>query len=125
MALASKAVDILGAVPLVEVPDPIVGWDPTSDVPPIRYAITSILVCNNATPNPAHEEDGITGFDLHIIKRGEARGTRNQVLNSLQLPAGETFTLDSEKIVLESGDKIDILGDSPTVLSATVSWMTV
>ena len=125
MALASKAVDILGSLPLVEVPDPEAGWDPTSDVPPIRYAITSILVCNNATPNSGHEEDGISGFDLYIIKRGEARGTRNQVINSLQLPAGETFTLDSEKIVLESGDKIDILGGSPTVLSATVSWMTV
>lgn len=125
MALASKAVDILGATPLVEVPDPIIGWDPTSDVPPIRYAITSILVCNNATPNPIHEEDGITGFDLYIIKRGEARGKRNQIINALQLPAGETFTFDSEKIVLESGDKIDIIGESPTVLSATVSWMTV
>jgi hypothetical protein len=125
MALASKAVDILGATPLVEVPDPIVGWDPTSNVPPIRYAITSILVCNNFTPDPVGTDEGITGFDLYIIKRGEARGTRNQILNSLQLPAGETFTLDSEKIVLESGDKIDILGESPTVLSATVSWMTV
>ena len=50
MALASKAVDILGSTSLVEVPDPIVGWDPSSDVPPVRYAITSIMVCNNSTP---------------------------------------------------------------------------
>ena len=126
MALASKDVEELGSTPLVEVPDPIVGWDPTSDVPPIRYAITSILVCNNFTPDPVGTDEGITNFDLYIIKRGEARGNKNLVLNQLQLPAGETFTLDSEKIVLESGDRIDILAaNSPDVLSATVSWMTV
>ena len=125
MALASKAVDILGSTSLVEVPDPIVGWDPSSDVPPVRYAITSIMVCNNSTPNPSHEEDGVTGFDLFIIKRGEARGPKNQIINAVQLPAGETFTFDSEKIVLESGDKIDVLGESPTNLSATASWMVV
>ena len=64
-------------------------------------------------------------FDLFIIKRGEARGPKNQIINAVQLPAGETFTFDSEKIVLESGDKIDVLGESPTNLSATASWMVV
>ena len=127
MALASKDVDVLGSTPLVEVPDPVIGWDPTSDVPPIRYAITSILVCNNFDPTVDYMDgfEGLNTFDLYIIKRGEARGNRNRVINTLELPPGETFTFDSEKIVLESGDKIDILGESPTVLSATVSWMTV
>ena len=90
-----------------------------------RYAITTIMVCNTWVPNPVHEEDGITNFDLHLVKRDEPKSDTNKIINALQLPAGETFTLDSEKIVLESGDKIDILGESPTVLSATVSWMTV
>ena len=36
----------------------------------------------------------------------------------LVLPAGETFTFDSEKIVLETGDKIVALGESPNKLSS-------
>jgi hypothetical protein len=47
------------------------------------------------------------------------------VINVLELPAGETFTFDSEKIILESGDRIVIVGDSPTTLSATVSYLEV
>ena len=46
-------------------------------------------------------------------------------LKNLILPAGETFTFDSEKVVLEAGDKIVVLGESPTNLSATVSFLEV
>lgn len=115
---------------LIQVPDPykaIGTWDPLdpNDPPARRFAITNILVCNNEAPNLAHEEAGTTNFDLHVVKRNEAKGDINKIINALQLPAGETFTLDSEKIVLESGDRIVIVGDSPTNLSATVSWLEV
>jgi len=115
---------------LVQVPDPYVEigtWDPLdpNSPPAKRFAITNILVCNNWTPNPLHEEDGISNFDLHVVKRNFAKSDENKIINTLQLPAGETFTFDSEKIILESGDRIIIVGDSPTNLSATVSWLEV
>lgn len=90
-----------------------------------RYAITTILVCNTVTPNPIHEEDGQTVFDLHLVPQGQAIGDQNMIVRSLVLPAGETFTFDSEKIVLEEGDYINIAGESPAVLSATVSYLEV
>jgi hypothetical protein len=90
-----------------------------------RYAITTILVCNTWTPNPGHEEDGQTNFDLHFVPDGQAKGNVNMVVRNLILPAGETFTFDSEKIILEEGDKIVLLGESPTNLSATVSYLEV
>jgi hypothetical protein len=90
-----------------------------------RYAITTILVCNTYTPNPIHDEDGQTVFDLHLVPQGQAIGDRNMVVRSLVLPAGETFTFDSEKIVLEEGDYINIAGESPTELAATVSYLEV
>ena len=49
----------------------------------------------------------------------------NLVVNKLPVPAGETVTFDSEKIILESGDKVVIVGESPTNLSATVSYLEV
>jgi len=125
MAISSVAVANTDT-DLILVPDPFVGWDPaTSDQPPVRYAITTIMVCNTWVPNPVHEEDGLTTFDMHLVKRDEPKSDTNKVINVLELPAGETFTFDSEKVVLESGDKIVIVGDSPTNLSATVSYLEV
>lgn len=90
-----------------------------------RYAITTILVCNTVTPNPIHDEDGLAVFDLHLVPSGQAIGDQNMVVRSLVLPAGETFTFDSEKIVLEEGDYVNIVGESPVVLSATISYLEV
>lgn len=115
---------------LLQVPDPYVpigNWDPLDPTAPpaIRYAITNIFVCNNESPNPIHEEAGTTNFDLHIVKRNLPKSNANKIINSLSVPAGETFTFDSEKIIMESGDRIVIVGDSPTNLSVTVSYLEV
>lgn len=90
-----------------------------------RYAITTVLVCNVWTPNPSHEEDGLTNFDMHLVKDGDPKSDTNMVVKGLQMPAGETFTFDSEKIILEEGDRIILSGESPTNLSATVSYLEV
>lgn len=90
-----------------------------------RYAITNILICNNEDINPVHEEAGLTVFDMHLVKNGDPVGLANMVLRSCPVPAGETFTFDSERVILEEGDRLVLLGESPTNLSATVSWMEV
>ena len=86
-----------------------------------RYAITNILVCNNAS-------SGSQTFDLHLIQNsGGSIGTMDnnitRVVNNLDLPSGETFTFDSEKIVLEAGDAVTFVGHSD--LSTTVSYLEV
>jgi len=90
-----------------------------------RYAITTIMVCNTWTPNPIDENDGLTNFDMHFVKNGQPKSNLNMVIRNLQLPAAETFTFDSEKVILEEGDRIILLGESPTNLSATVSYLEV
>lgn len=90
-----------------------------------RYAITTIMVCNTWVPNPGHEEDGETNFDMHFIKSGDPKSNLNMVIRSLILPAGETFTFDSEKVILDAGDKVVLLGESPTNLAATISYLEV
>jgi len=47
------------------------------------------------------------------------------VIKRLILPAGETFTFDSEKVILEAGDKVVLVGILPTNLSATISYLEV
>ena len=89
-----------------------------------RYAITNILVCNNDATDDA-------SFDLHFIPSGDPLDNAvTRVINGLTLPAGETFTFDSEKIVLGAGDKVAFVaspdaGGGNTDLSATVSYLEV
>jgi hypothetical protein len=77
------------------------------------YAITNILVCNNGLATAS--------FDLHLIPQsGSLDNNETRVINNLQLPAGETFTFDSEKIVLEEGDKISFVAE-PAVETTVVA----
>jgi len=99
-----------------------------------QYAITNILVCNTYDPNAADAGSNSASFDLHLIPSGEAlSNTVTCVVRELELPAGETFTFDSERIVLEAGDAVVIIGDPDlgggdaglTNLAATVSYLEV
>jgi hypothetical protein len=87
------------------------------------YAITNILVCNNGGADAS--------FDMHLIPQSSSLSNAvTRVINNLTLPAGETFTFDNEKIVLEVGDKIAFvaepdIGASLTNLAATVSYLEV
>jgi len=88
------------------------------------YAITNILVCNTSVSTAA-------SFKMYLVPDGDSVSDNvNMVVNSLELPPGETFTFDSERIVLEAGDKIvfDAAPDSgsgATTLAATVSYLEV
>ena len=87
------------------------------------YAITNILVCNTGTAD--------ANFDLHFIPSGDALNNKvTRVVNNLTLPGGETFTFDSERIVLEAGDKVSFvaspdIGANLTDLATTISYLEV
>jgi hypothetical protein len=88
------------------------------------YAITNILVCNTSTINSAN-------FTMHLIPNTDAKDIKvTSVVRELELPAGETFTFDSERIVLEAGDRLTFeagpdIGANLTDLAATVSYLEV
>ena len=64
-------------------------------------------------------------FDLHFVKQGNAIGNLNKVIGSMPMTAGETFTFDTEKIILEENDLVYALTTSPEVISATISYLEV
>lgn len=87
------------------------------------YAITNILVCNNGVATAL--------FDIHLIPQSTSLNNAvTRVINNLEIPAGETFTFDSERIVIEEGDRISFvaepdIGSGLTSLAATVSYLEV
>lgn len=87
-------------------------------------AVTNILVCNTDLANSA-------SFDMHLVPSGEPLDNKvTAVVRELELPAGETFTFDTERIVLEAGDSVRFvaqpdIGSGLTDLAATVSYLEV
>ena len=89
------------------------------------WAITTMLFCNTALPQDIYTDDGDTFLDLHLCKSGIPISNANKVLNNIPIPAGETFSFDTEKIILEAGDYIYASTTSPTEITATVSYIEV
>ncbi len=88
-----------------------------------KYAITAILVCNYAA-TAAEAND--SAFDMHIIQGvGGVKSNANKVLNSVAVPAQETFTMSMEKIILDEGDRIVLTSPTNDKLSATISYLEV
>lgn len=96
-----------------------------------NYAITTVIVCNTYTPDPSDPDLGESSFDLHLVPASEiiSAGTvagavadNNRIIKELTLKAGESYSFDSEKVILEEGDAVAVAGDS-AFLSATISYL--
>ena len=86
-------------------------------------AVTCIWVCNTATYDPLNPTTGLTYLDLHFVKTGDGITTTNLIVNQLPVPAGETVTFDTEKIILDNGDRVISSSAAPANLVATVSTL--
>jgi len=64
-----------------------------------------------------------------VPSTGSYSDTITSVVRRLSLPAGETFTFDTEKVVLEEGDSVVINGSASAGgtgrLACTVSYLRV
>ena len=85
-----------------------------------RYAVTAIMICNTEDPDPVDENAGTVSLDMHFIPAGEPKSTFNMVLNTLELRAGETFSFDTEKIILDAGDKVTMVA-TPEIVGTPLS----
>lgn len=99
-----------------------------------NYAITSIILCSTETPDPTGDFDAY--FSIHVRVNGAVANDSNKIVSSAELPASDTFTLDSEKMVLSAGDIIRVVNEgavnpnnnpipSSPNMTATISWLEV
>lgn len=91
-------------------------------------AITTVIVCNTATYNPASPTSGLTYLYLYAVPSGGSSSspdTNTTIVNKLPIPAGETVTFDQEKMVLGTGDMLVGKSESPANLVVTVSTLAV
>ena len=88
-------------------------------------AVTCIWVSNTAAYNPADPTANLTYLDVHFVKQGDGITTTNLIVNQLPVPAGETVTFDTEKIILDNGDRVVASSAAPANLVATISTISV
>ena len=88
-------------------------------------AVTTIMFCNTAAYDPLNPMDGLTLLDLHFVKNLQGVTTTNLVVNQIPIQAGETFTFDTEKIILSNGDRVVASSAAPANLVATISTLEV
>lgn len=86
------------------------------------YAVTSILITNVGPEDATGGED--SNFTLYAVT-GTYSSNASMIVNNALLPGAETFTLDTEKIVLGAGDFIRVAQSGANNLSVVVSYLEV
>lgn len=87
------------------------------------YALTVLLACNTAVPDPSDEDLNSDTLSVFVVPDGDSLGSNHLIVNRVQVRAGETFTLDTEKLILEEGDQILASTGTGTDLAVTISYV--
>lgn len=88
-------------------------------------AITTLIVSNVNTFNPASPTVGQSNLNLFIVPGGGTPNFANMIVSALPLPAGETFTFDNEKIVMGNGDTLVATAAAPVGIAANAVSLTI
>ena len=79
-------------------------------------AITTVIVCNTTASDKT--------VTLYAVPNGGSSGDGTMIVNTLNVPAGDTVSFDQEKMVLGTGDELRAIC-SASGLTATVSTLVV
>jgi hypothetical protein len=81
----------------------------------LTQAVTTMVFCNSVLYNPAATQDDTDQLTVYLVpssdvssfvSSGDSVRNKNLIINVLDIPPGETFTFESEKIILNAGDSI-------------------
>jgi hypothetical protein len=87
-------------------------------------AITCIVVCNLFQFDAENPAANTTNFYLYVTN-GTLPSDVNLIVNGLPITAGETLSLDQEKLVLANGDQLYAMADDNSTLVMTISTLAV
>ena len=77
-----------------------------------EFALTTMFFCN-------YSGSDVVLQSLNLVPSGGSAIVNNRIVHNLTIPAGETFTFDSEKIILSSGDFVSAVVDAAARLNVT------
>jgi len=77
-------------------------------------AITVINFCNTAASTD-------TAIDVYVVPSGDSADATTQIINQQSLVQQNSYIIDSEKYVLETGDAIYAAANDGSIVTAIVS----
>jgi hypothetical protein len=78
-------------------------------------AITCLIFCNTS-----NTDDEVT---VWVVPSTQPAGDANMIVKSMPLPAGETFSIDTERFILGDSDSIQAQATQDDLITATVSYV--
>ena len=88
-------------------------------------AITTMIICNINVFVDATPTANTAKFTLYAVPSGQSVGNTNMIVNAIPITAGETLSLDQEKLVLGNGDTLIAKSDTGSTLVMTISTLAV
>jgi hypothetical protein len=88
-------------------------------------AITVMLFCNLNTVDPEDHLAGQQFLDIFVVPDGESSSGINQIGNQIPIDAGDTFTFNTERLVLSPGDRIFAKTTNTNQVSVTISYVVI
>jgi hypothetical protein len=82
-----------------------------------QYAITSMFFCNTTNRD--------SSIQVHLVSGGSTASDFNKIISDLIITPGDTFTFDTEKIILDSGDSVQAKSNPTASISVTLSYVRV
>jgi hypothetical protein len=81
-----------------------------------QTAITTVMFCNITTSTDAT-------IKVYAVASGLNPSPSTQVINNVTVPVGETFVLDTERLILDAGDALWATASVSNTIVATASLM--
>ena len=88
---------------------------------PRQISLTAPVLITNTGPNIPAED---SRFYLYAVT-GAYSSSASMIVNNALLPGAETFTLDTEKLVLGAGDYFKVSCSGTNSISVVVSYLEV
>ena len=82
-----------------------------------QTAVTTTYFCNVSL--------GMLTINVHLVPAGGIAAPENLIYWALEIDANDTFIIDTERLILDSGDSIVALASGPGSIVATVSYVEV
>ena len=78
-------------------------------------AVTAMYLCNYSASDRT--------ATIYLVISGGSAGNSNMIYKEIPIAAGDTYIIDTERLVLGNGDTIQALASSSTSITMTVSYV--
>jgi len=58
---------------------------------------------------------------VHVVKNGASASTLNTIVKAISIDGGDSYVINTEKLVLDNGDTIQCVASATSSIQATVS----